>query len=221
MYKAIFFDLDETLVDAMTCHIEATAKTFEAYNVSYLEVHEKTKQYDFLGQRMIDIHKIMRDATGLTEKEIPLQQFSVVRERLFLELVSEKATLLPGARVAVQQSKKNGKVVAITSSGTRAYILFVLQKFDLTSSIDYIVGEEDVQRGKPFPDVYEKAYTLLPQHLYLKKKECLVVEDSVAGVKAAQAAGLPVVFVPKYPPKETVISEYTITSLLEFPWKAI
>src|SRR5436309_8499488 len=99
MIKAVFFDLDETLIDAMNCHLEANAKAFAQYGIDYKEVERRTETHDFLGKRMNEILKIMRDAMTISEQEIPLQSLMRSREDFFLELVKQKAALLSGAEI--------------------------------------------------------------------------------------------------------------------------
>lgn len=82
---------------------------------------------------------------------------------------------MPGAIDAVKLSKQKGRIVAIISSGTRKYINLALEIFDLKQYVDYIVGGEDVERGKPYPDVYQKAYSFLPDKS-IKKQNALLLK---------------------------------------------
>lgn len=216
MFKAIFFDLDETLVRAMDQHEKANEKVFLHFGIAYTEVEKRTKHHDFLGRRLQDILQIMRDAMEISEEQLPLSALTSKRQEFFLNFVQQEASLLPGAKEAVRYAKEKGKIVAITSSGTKKYINLAMDKFGFREYVDYIVGEEDVQRGKPFPDVYDKAFDLLPKEQNISKQECLVVEDSQNGVKAAKSSGLQVCFVPLFSPKEKVEADFTLPSLKEF-----
>ncbi len=141
----------------------------------YAKIEEKTKDHDFLGKRMNDILQTMRDAMEISEDQLLLTTLTSKRQEFFLDLVKHEAQLLPEALEAVQYSKKKGKIVAITSSGTSKYINLTLDIFKLRPYVDFIVGEEYVQRGKPFPDIYEKAYLMLPKVTQITKEECLVI----------------------------------------------
>lgn len=217
MIKAVFFDLDETLVDASICHEQASKMAFEHFDIDYDELQKRTESEDFMGMIVRDILIKMRDSMGLTDESLPIEKLSSVREKYFLQLVSEKATLLPGGEESVKAADDVVSVLAIVSSGTRKYIQTAIQKFQFEPYIDFIVGAEDVQRGKPFPDCYQKAYEIANQSSSIQKEECLVIEDSVHGISAARAAGLAVCYIPFYIPTEKPKADYEIKSLEQFP----
>lgn len=217
MIKAVFFDLDETLIDAMECHLEANARAFDLFGLSYSEIDKKTEDKDYLGKRMNEILEDMRNSVGIREEKLPIKKLASTREKIFLELVIEKARLYPGAEQAIKNAKGKRAIIAIVSSGTHRYIQSALKKFQLAKYVDFIVGEEDVQRGKPYPDVYNKAFSLLPKNKKITKTECLVVEDAKNGVKAAKAAGLKVLFVPaRFTSKNEIDFDWEIKTLKEF-----
>lgn len=217
MIKAIFFDLDETLIAVMEQHREANRKAFAEFGVDFGDIQKKTKEHEFLGKRLSDILRIMLSVMKIPEEKIPLKNLLAKRQKYFLELVKKNGTPLPGAKEAIITAKEKNKKVAIVSSGTRKYINLVIDLFQLSKYIDFIIGEEDVLRGKPFPDCYEKAYKHIAKEGDIKKDECLVVEDSFNGVTAGKNAGLPVCFIPFFPPKEFPKNvDYYLTSLKEF-----
>lgn len=217
--KAIFFDLDHTLVDSEQCHEDSTERSFAARGISYEDVLQKTKDEDYLGTRVVDALKIMRDAVGVSEQEWPLHQLTQQREQIFLELVAAQACLLPGATKALRYAKEKVGQVVIVSSGTRTYIQQCIEQFAWQGLIDFYVGEEDVARGKPNPDCFLEAWKRLSPALQANVEECVVVEDSPNGVKAGQAAGMPVIWVPFFDhlKKIDLPATYKLNSLLEFP----
>lgn len=216
MIKAVFFDLDETLVDVYSCHSFAFKQAFDLFNLDYQQAKKLSSNYESLGRRINEILSVRKKALNISEQTLPLNELATVREKYFLNCIKKKAKLFPGARQAVTQAKELTQAVAIVSSGTHKFINLCLTQFKLKSYIDYIVGEQDVTRGKPYPDAYLKAFNLLPQNLKINKSECLVVEDSVNGVKAAQAAGLKVVFVPSKYTKGTIKADWQLSSLTQF-----
>lgn len=216
MFKAVFFDLDETLVKADTLHIEANRKVFKKYHLDWEEIIQKTKSHDFLGRRLVDVLKIMRDAMGVSEKSLPLKTLTTERLNIFLKLIKEQARLLPGAKRALRYVKSKNKVLGIVSSGTRKYINIAIKKFGLDHFVDFVVGEEDVLRGKPNPECYLKSFSLASKIIPLKKEECLVVEDAPNGVIAAKRAGLRVCYVPLFKRKLPLEVEYQLSNLREF-----
>jgi len=215
MFKAIFFDLDETLVDADYCHTQASNQAFKKFGLDYQQAKKLDPKFDSQGLRIIDVLKQRKNALKISEKALPLKQLYQARQKIFLSYVAKKAFLFPGARQAIIHARKHSQIVSITSSGTRKYINLCLKKFNLTKYIDFIVAEQDVKKGKPHPEIYLKAFSLLPKNLKIKKTECLVIEDSINGVKAAKAAHLPVLFIPSPYTKSTINADYRLKSLKE------
>lgn len=217
MIKAVFFDLDDTLVDAMSCHEAANRKAFLHFKMDYDEAEKRTQIHDFMGTIIKDILRIMRDSIGVSEETVPLQILSEVRETYFLEEFEKSGALMPGAESSVKTADTLVQIVGIVSSGTTAYIQTAVKKFSLNSYIDFIVGAEDVTRGKPNPDCYLKAFETASRQSSLKKEECLVVEDAVNGVKAAAGAGLRVCYVPYTATQIKLDTEFHLSSLEQFP----
>src|SRR5216683_2168514 len=89
MFKAIFFDLDETIVNAIAPHIKAGKKVFEAFGIDYDEIEKRTRQHDFIGMRVIDTLEIERDAMYISEKQLPLSELASQRQKIFLDLVKK------------------------------------------------------------------------------------------------------------------------------------
>lgn len=220
MIKAIFFDLDDTLIDAMECHLKANRLTFESLGVNYEQLRARTKRkYDFLGMRMSYIMKIYRDESGFTESQVPLEKLINDREEHFLAEVENSAILLPGVKQTLESVKHNPqiKVLAVVSSGTEKYIKTAIDKFKLNEYFDFIVSGETVENGKPAPDCYNLAFEKIPKNFQIKKSECLVVEDSANGIKAGHDAEMKTLFVPSKYNKNVVENyDWKIKSLLDF-----
>ncbi|MFD9958023.1 HAD family hydrolase [Amycolatopsis sp. NPDC058986] len=109
-----------------------------------------------------------------------------------------EAPLLPGAGAMVREVSARVPV-ALASSAARRVIDAVLEKHELTGEFTATVSSAEVARGKPSPDVYLEAASRLGR----SGAECLGVEDSSNGIRAAAAAGLTVIALPNptYPPK--------------------
>ena len=78
-----------------------------------------------------------------------------------------------------------------------------LEKLDMKETFEIIIGKVDVKQGKPHPEVYQKAL----DKLGLPKENCIVFEDSIAGIQSALAAGLPVVGIASAHSKEELLEE--------------
>jgi beta-phosphoglucomutase-like phosphatase (HAD superfamily) len=219
MIKTAFFDLDETLIDAEKAHKTATSKAFAYFGYDYAEVRKKSSNHTSMGKRVYDNLKIRRDAAGISEKEIPMEKLREVREAYFLDLVKIDSILLKGSHEIFTIMKEKNILTAIVSSGTKKYINLMLDIFKLQNYVDFVIGGDDVVEGKPNPECYLKAYEHALQSIpNLQTEECLVFEDTEAGVTAGKNAGMKVVLIPtsySIMPTE-ILADYKIDSLLEF-----
>ncbi len=224
MIKAVFFDLDDTLVDSLSLHLKANQLAFEKFGFDYNLIQEKAKNVDFMGRRVSDILRIKRDSTNISEIELPLKNLIKVREELFLKLVTKETILLPGAINLLNKLKELNKIIAIVSSGSKKYIDVILNKFKLKKFVDFVISGDEVKHGKPNPECYEMAFKYLNDNFGKhSKNECLVIEDTENGVKAASKAGLKILLVPS---KHSVLPKninpnYQIKSFDEFNIKIL
>jgi len=139
----------------------------------------------------------------------------------------QHAQPLPGVRDLVTWLKHRGLPLAVASSSPRRLIDVVLRQLQLAELFSVVHSAEDEAHGKPHPAVYLTAARLLG----VEAQNCLVFEDSVAGLQSAQAAGMCVVAVPAadqrgnpgYQPAQLIIDslEYftseTLASLAAVP----
>ena len=217
MLKAVFFDLDETLIDGNPCHLEAGVRTFNQWDMDYATARKVTG--GFPGRRMSEILAVRRDAMGLSERDAPNDALMAARVRPYLDLIPTHVQLMPGARAAMEAAVGSGAVLVVVSSEVRVCIRAVLHQFDLEGMVSYIIGGDDVERGKPAPECYELAFARLQALRRATKAECLAVEDSDVGGRAAQAAELPLCLVPSpfSPAPEGITPDFHLASLAPFP----
>ena len=129
---------------------------------------------------------------GLTPQQVAEQVVAAMAAEY-----SEHLPLLPGAVGAVRILAERWPL-AVASSSPRALIETVLATAGLESAFAAVVSSEEVARGKPAPDVYLAA----AGRLSVPPTSCAAVEDSTNGLRAAVAAGLTVIAIPRpeYPP---------------------
>jgi HAD superfamily hydrolase (TIGR01509 family) len=121
--------------------------------------------------------------------------YDLMRERqaaLNLQRYGLARPLRPGAREVLETVSDMGIPSAIATSSLREKTLSYLTHSGLLPHFDAVVTRDDVARGKPFPDLYLAAAAALDQ----PPGACLALEDSHSGVRAAHAAGVPVIMVP-------------------------
>jgi len=108
------------------------------------------------------------------------------KEMYFRELIRESASPLPGAIELMRELHNAGFAQALASSTPIENIQLISDVLGLKRYLSILVSGETVARGKPAPDIFLKA----AQELHMDPAVCLVIEDAVAGVEAAHAAGM-------------------------------
>jgi len=134
--------------------------------------------------------------------------------QLMLEAYRRELPLLPGAVEAVRRTA-GAFPLALASSSNREIFETVLELAGLAQCFHTTVSSEEVERGKPAPDVYLEA----ARRLGVEPGRCAAVEDSHAGIRSAKSAGMRVMAIPNasYPPDEEALelADVTLASLDE------
>ncbi|MCL7454696.1 MAG: HAD-IA family hydrolase, partial [Anaerolineae bacterium] len=127
--------------------------------------------------------------------DTPWQAFVQVRMRYYDALLANPQVLRdnqwPHNMALLQTARETGCSVGLATMSRCPQAQRVLQILDLGDAFDFVATRDDVERGKPDPEIYQ----LVAHELGLAASECLVIEDSPSGVKAALAAGMHVVAV--------------------------
>lgn len=182
---AVIFDLDGVIVDSeIWWHEERVAWAAErGLRWTEADTHE------VMGANSSRWARIMRERLGLPAADEPAILDAVVGR--MVDRYRHGAPIIDGVVEAVRRIAA-GWAVAVASSAHRSVIDAALEATGLRDDIAVIVSSDEVAHGKPEPDVYLEA----ARRLGVPAGECLVVEDSVNGVRAGVAAGMTVVLVP-------------------------
>ena len=108
------------------------------------------------------------------------------REREYFALVRGRLTGFPGEIACLEALKRERIPMAVASSGRHEKIAFTLDELGISGFFDAICSSTEVANGKPAPDVF----LLAAARLGIDPGECSVIEDSIAGIEAARAAGM-------------------------------
>jgi hypothetical protein len=177
----ILFDMDGTIVDTELTAALAVQRVFAEWNIqvdpndaNYITGRTWESAFQFL------FKKYPIPVSFETAGEACLNRY---REALHDDL-----KVVPGSIAAIQSLAQRFPLGLVSGSG-RKEILWILKKLGVESQFRVILGAEDYSRSKPHPDGYQKALNFFKA----EPKNCLVFEDSVAGINSALSAGLWVV----------------------------
>lgn len=118
--------------------------------------------------------------------------FAASARHLRAQIAAGHMKLMPGVRELLAHLRQAGVPNAVATSSSREKALHHLEAAGLLGAFDTVVCRDDVAHGKPAPDLYLEA----ARRLGLPSRQCLALEDSYNGVRAAHAAAMPVVMVP-------------------------
>jgi beta-phosphoglucomutase len=182
---AAIFDWDGVVIDSSTQH-EKSWELLAAETGKPLPAGHFKKGFGKKNQVIIP------DVLAWSHDPEEIQRLGERKEELYRELVSEGGmTILPGASELLAALKASGIPRAVASSTSRTNLEAIFASTGLHQFFDAVVSAEDVVKGKPAPDVFLKAASLLG----VPPKSCIVFEDALFGIEAAQRAGMKVVAV--------------------------
>jgi HAD superfamily hydrolase (TIGR01509 family) len=186
-YKAVIFDFNGVLANDEHLHCELMQTLSANFGVSLSDEDYYSKVIGF------DDREAFKYLLGDQIDGKKLQSLIDQKNQMYLEAIASQNLLFPGVLDVVPQVAA-GHLCAINSGALRVEIDAILKKNHLQSYFKTIVSTDDLKHSKPHPEGYLLAFQKLQQiDPNLKKSDCVVLEDTPAGVASAQAAGLTVV----------------------------
>jgi HAD superfamily hydrolase (TIGR01509 family) len=182
--EGVVFDLDGLLIETEEIWDEVREELVRELGGRWTE----SAQRDMMGMSSKEWSRYMHDELGVPDP--PDETNRLVVERM-AERYREHLPLLPGAVEAVERIAARWPL-AVASSSNRPLIDLVLELSGLASYFRVTVSSEEVERGKPAPDVYLEA----ARRLGVAPERCAAVEDSESGILSAKAAGMRVIAIP-------------------------
>ena len=195
MPDAVIFDLDGVLLDSEQRWNEAKEALVREAGGSWRDEAPEV----MMGMSSPEWSAYLKD-----DLRVPLEQEAINREvvRRMEAGYREGLPLLPGAGAAVRALAARWPL-GLASSSNRELIDLFLELADFGEAFRVHVSSEEVARGKPAPDVYLRA----AEKLGVDPARAVAIEDSSNGIRAAAAAGMPVIAVPNphYPPAQDAL----------------
>lgn len=176
MIKAIITDFDGTLVDTFEANYGAYQEAFAQVGLEL----PRDRYREYFGLRFAEF----MSAIGIHDEQTAAMIRKIKGEaypKHFGKLVPNNALIQ-----FIRTSRAQGIHTAVASTARGKNLMNALNYIGATDAFEYILAGEDVQHGKPDPEIYNKVLA----HFGIQPSEALIFEDSEVGMKAAEAAGV-------------------------------
>lgn len=182
-FQAVLFDMDGVVVDNLTYHVDAWLLFCERKNIPL------TREIFY------------RELNGMNSKDTFEWFYKREMSRAEIEVLEEEKELIyrdfyrdhinpaAGLLAFLQTLRAHGIKTALATSAGPGNIDFILDGLGIRDQFDAIIGGAEVRKGKPDPEIYVKAASLVG----VEPAQCWVIEDSLQGIAAGQSAGMRVV----------------------------
>lgn len=185
-FSACIFDCDGTLVDSMPLHLDAWRASLEKHGFPP-EKFTLKMHHDYAGMPGAAIVEKMNAEFGCN---LPPDQVELDKIEWYM---AHHSKVLPIVPVVDFARAMHGKMPLAVASGSDAVIVHEsLRAVGIFELFDTIVTPADVALGKPAPDMF----LLAARRMGVPPAECLVFEDGLLGIQAAEAAGMKTVYLP-------------------------
>jgi len=190
--RAVIFDLDGVLADSEPWWNKIDAKLLAEYGVDYHGEYHR----EVLGVSYRLAVEFYKTKFGIS---VPTEELVKRRGEIATEFFANRVGLFPNAKRVLEELRKirlpgsDMKLrLALATSSVSTSARPFLDRHHLTRFFDVVVTGDEIERGKPEPDIYLST----AEKLGLRPNECLVVEDSLSGIAAAKAARMRVAAIP-------------------------
>jgi len=209
-FYAVIFDLDGVLADSEPWWNQIDAKLLAEYGVSYRgEYHRNVLGVSY--QLAVEFYKNAFHISASVEE--------LMRRRgeIATEFFANRVGLFPSAKMTLEQLREMKLPLAVATSSMSASARPLLDRTGIRSLFSVVITGDEVQQGKPHPDIYLRA----AKKLGISPEACLVIEDSLAGIAAGKAANMRVAAIPDRrfvdPREYEKEANYVLGSLSEIP----
>ena len=184
-FEAVIFDLDGVLADSEPWWKQIDAKLLAEYGVNYRgEYHQNV-----LGVSYLVAVEFYKNAFNLSAS---VEELMRRRGEIATDFFAKRVGLFPSAKTTLQQLSDMKLQLAVATSSVSASARPFIERTGIRNFFRVIVTGDEVQRGKPDPDIYLRT----AKRLGISPEACLVIEDALAGVAAAKAANMRVAAIP-------------------------
>lgn len=194
--RAIIFDFDGVVADNEPIHFAMFQRVLGEIG---LFLSEEEYYANYLGYDDKGCFAAVLAARGRPAPKAVIDDLVSHKARVYLDYIREHLVIFPGVRELVREAATRFRL-AIASGALRREIEFILEQAGIRKEFEHITSAEDVTHGKPDPEGFLHAVAALNRktpagHPALIADDCLVIEDSIPGIRAGHAAGMKVLAV--------------------------
>ena len=196
MLRAIIFDFDGVVADSEPVHLAVFQRVL---GEAGLFLSPEEYYADYLGYDDRGCFRAFLAAHGQSPSDRTIDNLVARKAKAYLDHIKQHLVIFPGVRELVREAASRHRL-AIASGALRHEIEYILDCAGIRKEFEQITSAEDVRRGKPDPEPFLHALASLnraprPGQDRLAASDCLVIEDSIPGIRAAHAAGMKVLAV--------------------------
>jgi HAD superfamily hydrolase (TIGR01509 family) len=196
MLRAIIFDFDGVVADNEPVHFAMFQRV-----LGEVGLYMSREEYyaDYLGYDDKGCFAAFLAAHGRAATQATIDDLVARKARAYLDYIKQHLVIFPGVQEVVREAASRHRL-AIASGALRHEIEFILEQAGIRKEFEHITSAEDVRHGKPDPEGFLHALASLNRQTpagqtALTPDDCLVIEDSLPGIRAAHAAGMKVLAV--------------------------
>lgn len=173
--KAVLFDMDGVIFDTEREYLKEWEAIFKKYGYKM----KKEIYISVMGRGRKKVKEIFKEKFG---EDLPIDKMYIEKDKMLKEAVeNNKVPLKEGALELLEFLKENGYKIALATSAKRERVKIQVRHAKIENIFDAIVCSEDITNSKPDPEIFLKA----AEKVCVNPENCIVIEDSEAGIKAA------------------------------------
>lgn len=173
--KAVLFDMDGVIFDTERECLKEWEVIFKKYGYKM----KKEIYISVMGRGRKKVKEIFKEKFG---EDLPIDKMYIEKDKMLKEAVeNNKVPLKEGALELLEFLKENGYKIALATSAKRERVKIQVSHAKIENIFDAIVCSEDITNSKPDPEIFLKA----AEKVCVNPENCIVIEDSEAGIKAA------------------------------------